>query len=306
MKNLRQVDLNLLIVFNALAEEEHLTRTAEKLHMSQPAVSNALARLRELLGDELFVRSPKGMRPTPRAKKLQGPIREALGMIEEQLLPSTEIDPLQAKNHFSLSMNGYAEQVVLPRVMEPLRQLAPHISLTIYPESDAQTPELLRSGELDLAIDYLILSGKDFIAEPFFEEELVVLAAKNHPKLSGEMSLEDYRRLPHVVLRARDHRGSPTEIILGRKQIKRNVSIWVSNLCSLPSITASSELLSTVPKRLAEHFSKTLPLEIYPLPFECERIPIYMSYHDSRADDPAHRWLREKLAWMAEMLASIP
>jgi DNA-binding transcriptional LysR family regulator len=294
-RDLRNVDLNLLIVLNALAEEQHLTKAAEKLHMSQPAVSNALSRLRSLFDDELFVRAPKGMRPTPKAKALQEPIRQALGLIQEQFTPRETFDYTTAKHHFCISVNGYAEFVVLPPMMRGLRALAPNITLDICPESDARSPELLRTGEIDLAMDYIEIAGKDFIKEPFYSEELVVVTTKNHPKIKGPVDLELYKALPHVAVRPRNHRGSHTEIVLGRKQIKRKVVMSVSDLISLPAIAAQTDLICTLNKRLAHYFAKTLPIDIHALPFDTEAVPVYMYYHRDKQKDPAHTWLREQI-----------
>ncbi|MDX1451063.1 MAG: LysR substrate-binding domain-containing protein [Oleiphilaceae bacterium] len=294
-RELRNVDLNLLIVFATLAEEEHLTKTAEKLHLSQPAVSNALSRLRKLFDDELFVRAPNGMRPTQKARALKEPIQQALAIIQNQLRPEEAFDYTTAHKHFSIAVNGYAEFMLFPVLMGHIRRCAPNISLSVMPESDANTPERLRSGELDVAIDYLTMRGKDFIEEAFLEEELVVVAAKDHPALEKGISMKQYNTLPHVSIHPRGHRGSHTEILLGRKQIKRHVVMSVSNLISFPPLVAHSDMICTLPKRLAMHFSPQLPIAIHPLPFKFDKITVYMTYHRDKRKDPAHIWLREQL-----------
>lgn len=299
-RDLRNIDLNLLVIFNTLADEEHLTKTAQKLHLSQPAVSNALARLRELFADDLFVRSPKGMRPTAKAKALKQPVRQALEIIQTQLMPPDVFDCATAKDRFAISVNGYAEFVIIPLLIKAFRQQAPSITLEVFPESDAQTPERLRSGELDLAIDYLSIPGKDLVEDYLLDEEMVVVASKGHPQLQGGISLSLYNQLPHVAILPRNHRGSHTEILLGRKQIKRNVILSVSNLISLPPIVANSDLICTLPKRLAEHFVQHLPIAIYPLPFDLDRVPVYMIYHRDQHNNEAHRWLRSQIQTLVQ------
>lgn len=299
LRDLKNVDLNLLIVFNTLAQEEHLTRTAEKLHLSQPAISNALSRLRELFNDDLFVRASKGMRPTPKARALKQPIKDALEIIQNQLFEPEAFDSPNSRQTFSISVNSYAEFALLPKVIGKLRGEAPNITLNVFPESDGETTEKLRSGELDLAIDYLELPGKDFIAEPFFEEELVVVSAKNYKGLENGLSFEHYNSLPHLSIHPRSHRGSHTEILLGRKQINRKVVMNVSNLVSFPPLIANSDMICTLPRRLAEHFQVSLGLEIYPLPFEQSKIPVSMVYHRDKRKDAAHMWLREQLKKLA-------
>lgn len=292
-RELKNADLNLLVVFKALAEESHLTKAAEKLHMSQPAVSNALSRLRELFDDELFVRAPKGMRPTSKAASLKAPITEALHIIQGQLATNDIFNIATAKNHFAISINGYAEFVSLPDMLRFARKEAPNIHLEILPESDLNTPELLRAGEIDLAIDYIPVSGKDFIQEHFFSEELVAIADKNNTRLCDGLDIQQYRELPHVAVRPRDHRGSHIEILLGRKKIKRQVVLSVSNLISIPAIIADSDMIATVPVRLANYFSSIFPIVSYQLPFEIDPVPISMFYHKEKTNDPAHKWLRK-------------
>lgn len=291
-RELRNADLNLLIVFKALAEESHLTKAAEKLHMSQPAVSNALSRLRVLFEDELFVRAPKGMRPTSKARSIMPAIDQALDIIQEQLVSTEEFDIKKAKINFAISINGYAEFVNFPVVIETLRKDAPNAHLEVFPESDLNTPELLRAGELDIVIDYVPQKGKDFIEEPFFEEQLVVIAHNRNSQIVNDLTVELYKSMHHVAVRPRDHRGSHIEILLGRKQIRRQIVVSVSNLISIPSIVAKSDMIATVPKRLAEFFSSTYPITIYELPFKVETVPISMFYHREKINDPAHQWLR--------------
>ena len=167
-KDLRNIDLNLLVVFQALSEEAHLTRAAERLHMSQPAVSNALSRLRDVFEDELFVRAPKGMHPTPKAKALQQPIQDALNLIQSQLTPPDTFNSETAKNVFSISVNEYAELFMLPDLIQKLRTSSPFVSLNTFPESNTNNIELIRSGEIDIAIDYLPITGKELVKELFF------------------------------------------------------------------------------------------------------------------------------------------
>lgn len=295
MKDLRNIDLNLLIVFNALSEEEHLTKAAAKLHLSQPAVSNALSRLRELFNDELFVRAPKGMRPTLKAQKLKAPIKQALGIIRDQLLAPEEFDCSVAKNRFSIAVNSYAESVVLPPFVKHFREIAPYVKLDIFPEGDEKTPEKLRAGELDIAIDYVHMAGKDLIHEPFYNEELVVVVSEYNIDVGARISLEEYNALPHVTIHPRNHKGSHTEILLGRKQVNRNIVMSVSSLLSFAPLVAATDMICTLPRRLAEYSCKHHPIRLLPLPFDFEHVPVHMIYSREKLDDAAHKWLRQQL-----------
>lgn len=298
-KDLRNVDLNLLIVFNTLSEEEHLTKTAQKLHLSQPAVSNALSRLRELFNDELFVRAPKGMRPTLKAKALKAPVKQALDIIREQLLTPDTFDSETAKTNFSVAVNSYAESVVLPPFMRYFRKVAPNITLDIFPECDAESAEKLRSGELDIAIDYIEIPGKDLVHEQFFNEEMVVVVSEQNADVGNEISLRQYNTLPHISIHPRNHKGSHTEILLGRKQVNRNVVMSVSSLMSFAPLVAQTDMICTLPKRLANYAIRAHDIRILPLPFDLESVPIYMIYSREKKEDGAHKWLREQLRKLA-------
>ncbi|MBO9482901.1 LysR family transcriptional regulator [Salinisphaera sp. G21_0] len=300
-KDLRNFDLNLLVVFHALSEEAHLTRTAERLHLSQPAVSNALSRLRDLFEDELFVRAPKGMRPTPKAKSLTQPIQEALNLIQSQLTPVDTFCSETAKNCFTISVNEYAELIDLPDFIRMLRASAPNVSLDIYPESNSTNIELIRSGEIDIAIDYLPITGKELVKELFYEERLVVIASNVHPILRDKLSTGLYTSLPYVAVRPRDHRGSHTQIILGKKSLKRNITMTVTNMLAIPQIVSKTDMLSIVPKRLAEYFQSFLPIAIHALPFDLDRVPIYMYYHQDKVNNQAHKWFRQQLLTISNL-----
>jgi len=310
LRSLRGIDLNLLVVLDTLGEDPHITKAAQKLHMSQPAVSNALTRLRGIFDDELYVKTRGGMRPTPKALALQKPIRAALQAIQLQVQPEVEFKPITARHKFSIAANEYAETIVFPMFFQYLEQVAPNIHFDLHPEAESVSSltERIRLKELDIAIDYIQPKSKELVCEQVFEEDLVVLARKGNPHIKHDsqhpktLSAEIYRSAPHVALHPRSDKGSPTEIILGKKQIQREIKIRASSLMSLPAIAARTDCLCTVPRRVATHAKQTLALESYELPFDTKKITAYMIYHRDQRHHQAHTWLRQQIAMLLEQL----
>ncbi|MCY1278155.1 HTH-type transcriptional regulator LeuO [compost metagenome] len=292
--NLRQIDLNLLLVFDALMQEQNLTRAAQQLHLSQSTVSNALSRLRRQLGEELFKRTARGMTPTARAHALHGPVRQALRLLQSGLGPQAAFDP-QAEHSFTLSMNDYAQAVLLPLLRTRLAAQAPRLELHVQPDDADTLVPRLASGELDLAIDYLYFDGADLGYAPLLEEQLVVIGHASHPALVDGLTLDGYQRARHVSVLPRAGRGSPLEIVLGSAKVRRQAPLHVPHYLTIPPIVAQSDLLGTVPRRLAEHFAPIYALQVAPLPFDMPPVQVSLIWHRQQELDPGLRWLREQL-----------
>ncbi|WP_375738200.1 LysR family transcriptional regulator [Pseudomonas boanensis] len=292
--NLRRIDLNLLLVFDALMQEQNLSRAATRLHMSQPAVSNALARLRSQLGEPLFKRTARGMSPTAHAQVLYGPVRQALNLLQLGLGAQGEFDP-QAEHSFRLSMNDYALIMLLPALLEQLKAEAPRVVLEVQDDEAKSLIPRLASGDLDLAIDYLYFDNPDLCYQPFMEEELVVIGRSGHPAFEGGLTRAGYQRSQHVLILPRAGRGSPLEIVLGSAKIRRQAGLQVPHYLTIPPIVARSDLLGTVPRRLAEHFSAIYSLQMAPLPVETPPVQVSLIWHRQQELSPGLRWLRERI-----------
>ncbi|WP_330115309.1 LysR family transcriptional regulator [Pseudomonas sp. JS3066] len=301
--NLRRIDLNLLLVFDALMQEQNLSRAATRLHMSQPAVSNALARLRSQLGEPLFKRTARGMSPTAHAQVLYAPVRQALNLLQLGLGAQEVFDPL-AEHCFRLSMNDYAQAMLLPALLEQLRHEAPRVVLEVQDDEAQSLVTRLATGELDLAIDYLYFDNPDLCYQPLMEEELVVIGRAGHKAFVGGLTRDGYLGSQHVLILPRAGRGSPLEIVLGSAKIKRRVGLQVPHYLSIPPIVARSDLLGTVPRRLAEHFAAIYALEIAPLPVETPSVQVSLIWHRQQELAPGLGWLREQLAQLGATLAS--
>lgn len=304
-----RLDLNLLVVFDALMQEQNLTRAAERLHMSQPAVSNALARLRAQLDEPLFVRTARGMTPTAQAQTLHGPVRAALRLLHDGLAPEPAFDPRSAQQRFHLAMNDYAQYALLPPLLARLRAQAPQVVLAVEPDAADTLPTRLAAGTLDLAIDYLHFDAPELRYEHLHEEPLVVIARAGHPALGRDrkglpaMTQARYEAAAHVTIPPRAGRGSPLEIVLGSAKVRRKVELYVPYYMTIPAVVAQSDLLGTVPRRLAEGFAQALPLAIVPLPFAMPPVQVSAITHRQQDGNRGLQWLKQQIAaTVAEML----
>jgi len=292
--NLRQIDLNLLLVFDALMQEQNLTRAATRLHLSQSTVSNALARLREQLGEPLFQRTSRGMVPTPQAQTLYGPVRQALHLLRIGLGPQEEVD-VESDLMFRVSMNDYAQAVFLPEVLSKLHAMAPRLVLSVQSDDADTLVKRLETGELDLAIDYLHFNNDDLRYQPLSEEELAVIACSNHPKIKGRLTMSQFQDCHHVSVHPRAGRGSPLEIVLGSAKVQRKVQLLVPHYLAIPAVVSRSHLLGTVPRRLAEHFAKQYSLQMLPLPLVMAPVQVNLIWHKQQDVAVGLKWLREQL-----------
>lgn len=298
--NLRSVDLNLLPIFTALMREQHLSHAANQLAMSQPAVSNALKRLRLSFADDLFVRTAHGLKPTPRAHEIYQHLQTALQQIQTAYSPAS-FDPLSSEKRLRVTMNAATEYLLAPLLINWLRQTAPNMQLQLYPDHLADIPQQLKSGQLDYALDYIAFEPTQFSQATLSHEPLVVIINKNSAVKNGiaaQLSLQQFEQLPQITLVARtspnqtalQRSGSPIEQLLGAAMPKRNIVMAVSSFVAIPDIIANSDLIAIVPQRLAKQSQNGAELLCLPLPFECPPVAMHLQWHKSRDKDPVHEW----------------
>lgn len=263
--------------------------------MSQPAVSNALARLRMQMNEPLFVRTAHGMSPTPRAHTLYGPVRQALRLLQEGLSPQETFDPQATDHIFTLAMNDYAQWALLPALLTNLQALAPNVVLKVENDDAASLPARLTTGMVDLAVDYLYYDNAELCYQALQEETLAVIGRKGHPAFHGTLTLDAYQAARHVSIPPRAGRGSPLEIVLGSARVQRQVQLYVPYYLTIPPIAAHSELLGTVPFRLAERFADIFSLDIAPLPIKMPPVQVSLIWHRQQNLTPGISWLRAQI-----------
>ena len=294
--SLRKLDLNLLTVFDAIYVEGNLTRAASHIGMSQPAMSNALNRLRHVTKDDLFVRDGRGLHPTPVATELAPIIRQALNLLEMGLetTPGLKAGRLQA---FSIAGLDYYEVIILPKLLAVIEDRAPGTTVKAITGNSSEMEKPLRFGDIDLMIDYVPLAEKEFRCEILFVETRVVLMNADPLKPRTSISLEEFATSGHVNRAGRegDERLDDIDTMLGKAHRRRDVQVTINNWLAMPAVLAGTELIGVAPARIAELYAPAFGLAIAPLPVEVRPVPIYMIWHESRDDHHAHRWLRAQL-----------
>ncbi|HEU5067803.1 MAG TPA: LysR family transcriptional regulator [Sphingomicrobium sp.] len=293
--NLRSLDLNLLLVFDAIYNERNISKAARKLHLSQPAVSNALTRLREYLKDPLFERRSQGMIPTSRAKAVARPIRQALDTLNRGLLGDDVFDFTNSTREFVIGVEDYGETIILPRLLERLCKTAPNISVKIRPEPATLLKSALREGEVDLALDYFPLREADYSSQCVLTDSLLSLARREHPRIGKRLSLNVYLAQHHVVLAPRTNTMPMIDLALSKRGRQRRIAVVVPHFLSMPVIVQSSDLICTLPKRMALLYAAHFDLTSYAVPLRIPRFPIYLLWHETADKDAGHSWFRNCL-----------
>ncbi|APX07384.1 LysR family transcriptional regulator CalR [Vibrio campbellii] len=289
---LRGVDLNLLTVFDAVMQEQNITRAAHNLGMSQPAVSNAVARLKVMFNDELFMRQGRGIQPTQRARQLFGPIRQALQLIRNEL-PSSVFQPESSTRLFKLAICSPCDMRFAPRIMASINEQAPSVQLHLDAEFDRLLSERMRYQEIDFVIDYARFDDQGFSSTEIFKDELVVIASKTHPRIQGGVSAEQLINEKHAKL-SRVH-GQRSFSEQAYRELDCQAAYEGSSLSNLLYVVSQSELVTIAPRWMAENAVNSDQLQILDFPFENKEISGYLSWHESSEKDKGHIWLRDQL-----------
>ena len=289
---LRSIDLNLLAVFDAIAAEGNLSRAAKKLGMSQPAMSNALARLREVVDDPLFVRTGRGMEPTPRARLIAEPIRQALDLIQNSLRLDNAFDYASSRRTFTVAVEDYGEAVIMPRFMEWLSRVAPGVRVRIRPEPGNALLAEMKRGAIDMAMEYHRTQDEDFRVQPLMEETLVSMVRQGHPLVGDNLSLEQYVTLAHVVIEPRSPRGPLVDRELKKLGLSRDIALQVPHFLSMPLIVRTTDFICTLPLRMARVYAEHFRLKVLKPPIDFPAIPVYLIWSKSLDADPGHQWFR--------------
>ncbi|NBU59127.1 MAG: LysR family transcriptional regulator [Betaproteobacteria bacterium] len=293
--NIKTFDLNLLKSFDALLEECSVSRAAARVHLSQPAMSNALARLRDALDDPVLVRTPQGMEPTARALALKGPVRQALLQIETALGAQPEFDPRTARRSFVVAATDYMEFLVLPRLMRVLQTEAPGIDIRVRSLQLKAPEEPLDSGDVDLAFGFFADVPKRLNRRHLFTETMTCLVRADHPVLYQSWNLERFVEMSHLFVATRQGSAGVVDNMLTEKGLQRRIALVVPHFLVVPYIIAETDLIVTVNSRIADTYVRELPLKSLPPPLDLPEFPITMLWHPRSDGDPSIAWLRRML-----------
>ncbi len=289
---LKDIDLNLLVVFNQLLAERRVSKVAENLGLSQPAVSNALARLRKLFGDELFLRTAQGMAPTPFADQLAESISYALGMIHGAVNQKTSFDPATSQRSFSIAMTDIGEIYFLPKLMEEIARIAPSVSISTVRNTAVNLKDAMEAGHIDLAIGLLPQLKGGYFQRRLFVQKYVCMFRKGHRLDKRKLSQAEFFAADHVVVVSSGTGHGRIDELIERTSPQRKVKLTVPHFVAIGHILQSTDMVATVPERLAQRMVEPFGLVYVNHPVKLPEIAINLFWHAKYHKDPANQWLR--------------
>jgi DNA-binding transcriptional LysR family regulator len=294
--HLSQVDLNLFVVLEAIYREGNLTRAGRQLKLTQPAMSHALKRLRELLKDPLFLREGANMVPTPFSRNMINEVRQALQILEVNLYENRNFDPAHTRRDFQIGFWELMESTILPPLLKIMAKAAPEISMTTSRVKRREIETELASGSLDLALDIPITMSDSIKQEPLFSDRVVVMAREGHPIGTQELDLDTYLRQDHVLVSSRRQGPSLVDAELNRKGRKRRIVLRCQHYFAACRVVSETDMLLTIPERYAQMLNGGFNNRLYPFPLKSlQQLELHMYWHESADNDPPNRWLREQI-----------
>jgi DNA-binding transcriptional LysR family regulator len=301
---LAALDLNLLVVFDAVMRERSVTRAGKSLGLSQPAMSHALARLRHMLRDDLFIRGPRGMAPTPRAEELAVPVRQALDGLQQSLEP-TQFDPAEARRTFRVAVDNYAALVLVAELAARIGATAPGMTAEFRPSGTLDIVDRLDNGDLDLAIGVFSPLGARFSHQPLLEDGFVAVTRSDHPEGTGEsLSAEQFAATPRLELSSVHVATDFVDQALARRNLERPVVLHVP-FVSAAGILAATDMVAVFPRRMAEELVRSRPLRIRQLAFTSATFEIAMIWPRRLDNQATHRWLRDMVGRVCHSLPRV-
>ena len=289
-----ELDAKWLRLFEQIFATRSVTRSAEALGQSQPTVSIWLGKLRERLGDPLFVRTADGMLPTPRAQALIGPVRDALRALGEIAAPQAPFDPATSTRPWRICMTDASHATVLPRLLARLRAQAPHAPVTAVRIDDG-TAAALQSGAADIAVGYIPGLDTGFYQQALFEQDWICLAGPANTRIGATLTLRAYREAFHVAT-AGGTGAADLEAALARARVTRQVMLTLPGFLGLAATVSASDLVATLPRQIGELLARNAGLRVLACPFAVPPFTVKQHWHARFHQDAANRWLREQVA----------
>ncbi len=293
--NIALVDLNLLIVFDAVIREKHVTRAAKRIGMTQPAVSNALNRLRHIAKDDLFIRSFNGVIPTARALELGPPIRQAISLVENAFDP-THFDPENSSDEFNIAISNYTASIIFPQLSEVLEKEAPNINVRSKQLGDVDLLRELESANIDFIIaGQQLEETENFISHHLYNEDFVCVMRKGHPLAKKkQLTIKEFSESKHLMVATTGKAFGFVDYLLEVKGLKRRVAMTVNQFLVAPAIIRQSNMILTVSKRVSEKF-KLNSVKVFPLPLLTNPLSLKLVWHKRTDANPGNKWLRNKI-----------
>jgi DNA-binding transcriptional LysR family regulator len=301
--NLAGIDLNLLVALGALLRERHVTRAARSIGLSQPAMSHALARLRELFDDPLLVRTPRGMQPTARAEEVAPLLGRALEDLARVVATPEKFDPARSKRCFTIVADDYSELVLLPELLARMWRLAPNVDVRVRPQHARWLDDLLE-GRADLAVvPALRPPSGGIVLQKILHEDYVCVVRADHPRVKKKISLADYLELPHALIAPRGESGSVVDTALGRLgRRSRRVAVEIPHFLVAPHVVRATDVVLMLAERVARVMADPFGLRVLAPPTELalSGFDVFLAWHERQRSDEAHAWMRRLLAEVAK------
>lgn len=291
--NLRDIDLNLLVVFNELLNTGRVQATAERMGLTQSAVSNALARLRATLGDELFIRTPSGMQPTAYAQELAEPVAYALGAIRGALNQSHTFEPCHSRKKFTVAMTDIGEIYFLPGLMDYLAKSAPDITVNAVRNVPVDLAKEMEAGRIDLALGHLPHLQTGFLQRRLFAQTYVCLFRKTSRLNKDAFSLDDFVSAEHIGISAEGTGHAMIDELFAKMGIDRKIRLYVPHFVAVGHILANTDMVATVPKALASRLAEPFNLVWTAHPVKLPEISVGMFWHAKMHKSAENRWFRD-------------
>jgi len=292
---MKRFDLELLLVFDEIFKTGNVTRAALNLGLPQSSVSLALGKLRGHFNDQLFSRTARGMVPTPRAQNAIADVRRAIMALQHALADQPVFDPAASARLFRICMTDISEIVLLPRMLNHLRGIAPGIHLEISRISP-DTPAELADGTVDLAVGFMPHLEAGFYQQKLFDQQFVCLAAKSHPRVGAALTVENLRQEGHVRVRTSGTGHAIVDKVLARAEIERTVVLNLPSFLGVASIVAQTELLAIVPLRYASTMAGSEAVRFLAIPVDLPSYQVKQHWHERYHADVSNRWLRQMVA----------
>jgi DNA-binding transcriptional LysR family regulator len=293
--NLRDIDLNLLRVFEAVLREGGVTPAAGRLGLTQPAVSNALSRLRRAFGDPLFVRTPSGMDATPFARELAEPVRQALALLESALAHGPGFDPGTSTRAFRFYMSDLGQIEFLPPLVERVQHAAPGVRLEAVAADLEHIADALGAGTLDLAVGFLPALGPPVARRTLFRDPYLCLMRADHPAIGTKLTRKQFVEASHVLVTYRGGGHRVIEEALERAGVARRIALRVPHFTVVPMVLERTDLVLTLPARVARLFERRGKFKALPPPVPMPAAEVAVHWHERFEADPGNRWLREQV-----------
>jgi DNA-binding transcriptional LysR family regulator len=293
--HISRIDLNLLVVLDAIYTEGGITRAADKLHLTQPAISHSLGRLRELFHDELFAREGRAMVPTPLARNLIAPVRDALRRLEVTLNELDSFDPAMTQKRFNIAVRDVFESTLLPPLLKRVGRAAPSVDVNAVQVERRAFESELAAGTLDAALDVLLPLSDQVRHRRISLDRQVVVARRNHPAVKRGLSLATYLKQHHVLVSSRRSGPGLEDVELSRQGLSRRIRLRCQHYFAACRVVSQTDLILTMPGTYAKVANRQFGNQILPLPLEMPPLDAYLYWHANVDKEPANVWLREQV-----------